>query len=166
MLNSLNNLAAEEKELVMNAPSMVTVLIAAADGKVDESETGWATKLTDMRSYSNEEELQAYYEEVSKNFAQQVRMMVKALPADQKNVVPELSAKLAGLNEVLPKLPPVLAAKFLKSLRTFANHIARASGGFLRMASISKEEKALIDLPMITYVPVVIPTEEEEEEVD
>ena len=166
MVNSLNTLAAEEKELVMNALPMVTVLIAAADGKVDESETGWATKLTDMRSYSNEEELQSYYEEVSKNFEQQVRMMVKALPANQKQAVPELSTKLAGLNEVLPKLPPVLATKFLKSLRTFANHIARASGGFLRMASISKEEKVLVDLPMLTYVPPAPPVEEEEEVVD
>ena len=163
MLNSLDKLTAEEKDLVMNALPIITVMIAAADGKVDESETGWANKLTDIRSYSHEEELQAYYEKVSENFAQQVRMIVKDLPANTKDAVPALAATLAGMNDILPKLPPTISGPFLKSMKTFATHIARASGGFLKIASISKEEQALIDLPMITFVPPVIVEEEEED---
>ena len=166
MLSSLDKLTAEEKHLVMNALPVITVLIAAADGKVDESETGWASKLTDMRSYSHEEELQEYYEAISVNFDQEVRMLVKDLPANTKEAIPALSAVLAGMNEVLPKLPPQLAAIFLKSMKTFAKHIARASGGFLRMASISKEEQALINLPMITFVPEEIVEDTEEETTD
>jgi len=164
MLNTLEKLTAAEKDLVMNALPILTVMIAAADGKVDESETGWATKLTEIRGYSHEERLQGYYDVVGKDFDQKVRMMVKALPADQKSAVPELAEQLAGLNTILPQLPPKIAGIFLKSLRTFATHIARASGGFLKIASISKEEKALIDLPMITYVPPVIEEEEIEED--
>ena len=163
MLNSLDNLSKEEKDLVMNALPIITVMIAAADGKVDESETNWANKLTDIRSYSHEEELQAYYEKVSENFAQQVRMMVKDLPTNTKDAIPALSATLAGMNEVLPKLPATMSGPFLKSMKTFAKHIARASGGFLKIASISKEEQDLINLPMITFVPPVIVKEEEED---
>jgi len=125
--------------------------------------TNWANKLTDIRSYSHEEELQAYYEKVGENFAQQVRMMVKDLPANQKDAVPALAATLAGMNDVLPKLPPTISGPFLKSMKTFAKHIARASGGFLKIASISKEEQALIDLPMITFIPPVIEEEVEED---
>ena len=164
MLNSLDKLTTEEKDLVMNALPIITVMIAAADGEVDESETGWANKLTDIRSYSHEEELQAYYEKVSENFDQQVRMMVKDLPANTKDAVPALAATLAGMNDILPKLPPTISGPFLKSMKSFATHIARASGGFLKIASISKEEQALIDLPMITFVPPVIVEEEEEED--
>jgi len=163
MLNSLDNLSTQEKDLVMNALPIITVMIAAADGSVDESETNWANKLTDIRSYSHEEDLQAYYEKVGENFAQQVRMMVKDLPANQKDAVPALAATLAGMNDILPKLPPTVSGPFLKSMKTFAKHIARASGGFLKIASISKEEQALIDLPMITFVPPVIVEEEEGE---
>jgi len=164
MLNTLDTLTTAEKDLVMNALPIITVMIAAADGKVDESETGWATKLTDIRGYSHEELLQGYYDLVGKDFDQKVRMMVKALPADQKSAVPELAEQLAGLNAILPQMPPKLSGIFLKSLKTFATHIARASGGFLKIASISKEEKALIELPMITYVPPVVEEEEIEED--
>ena len=160
MLNSLDKLTTAEKDLVMNALPIITVMIAAADGKVDESETNWANKLTDIRSYSHEEELQAYYEKVGENFEQQVRMMVKDLPTNTKDAVPALAATLAGMNEVLPKLPATVSGPFLKSMKTFAKHIARASGGFLKIASISKEEQALIDLPMITFVPPVIEEED------
>ena len=164
MLNYLDRLTTAEKDLVMNALPIVTIMIAAADGKVDISETRWATKLTDIRGYSHEELLQEYYDLVGKDFDQKVRMMVKALPADQKSAVPGLAEQLAGLNTILPQLPPKIAGIFLKSLKTFATHIARASGGFLKIASISKEEKALIDLPMITFIPPVIEEEETEEE--
>jgi len=64
-------------------------------------------------------------------------MMVKDLPANQKDAVPALAATLAGMNDVLPKLPPTISGPFLKSMKTFAKHIARASGGFLKIASIS-----------------------------
>ncbi len=162
MFPFLDKLSATEKELVMNAMPIITVMIAAADGKVDSNETGWANKLTDIRSYSHEEALQPYYEKVSEDFDQKVRMMVKALPQNTKEAIPGFVAQLEGFNDILPKLPPKVAGKLLESMKSFATHIARASGGFLKMASISKEEKALIDLPMITYVPPVIEEEEEE----
>ena len=58
---------------------------------------------------------------------------------------------------MLPKLPQVMGAKLYKSLTSFAKHIARADGGVFKMWSISKEEQALVDLPMIT--PVDMPEE-------
>lgn len=162
MFPFLDKCSVAEQELVMNALPIVTVMIAAADGKVDSNETGWASKLADIRSYSHEEALQPYYEKVSEGFDQKVRMMVKALPNNTKEAIPEFVSQLEGFNEILPKLPPKVAGTLLKSMKSFAKHIARASGGFLKMASISKEEKALIDLPMITFIPPVIEEEEEE----
>jgi len=162
MFPFLDKLTDSEKELVMNAMPIVTVMIAAADGTVDSSETGWANKLTDIRSYSHEEMLQPYYEKVSEDFAQKVRMMVKELPKNTKEAIPGLVAQMEQFNEILPKMPPKIAGSLLKSMKSFARHIARASGGFLKIASISKEEAALIDLPMITFIPPVIEEEEEE----
>jgi len=128
MLNAMQSLSQEEKDLLLEALPLVTVLIAGADGKIDVSETSWAEKLTGIRSYSN-----------------------------AKEATKSISDKLAGLNDILPKLPQVMAAKLYKSLTSFAKHIARADGGVFKMWSVSKEEQALIDLPMIT--PVEMPEE-------
>ena len=158
MLEAMQTLSQEEQDLLLDALPLVTVLIAGADGKIDKSETSWATKLTDIRSYSNEPELNDFYEKVSGNFAEKLSYLVSQWPADAKAGVKEVSEKLAGLNPILAKVPQALGAKFYTSLTSFAKHIARADGGIFKMWSISKEEEALIGLPMIT--PIEMPEEE------
>lgn len=157
MLNAMQSLSQKEQDLLLEALPLVTVLIAGADGDIDISETSWAEKLTGIRSYSNEPELNDFYEKVHEDFSGKVSYLIKGLPADTKEATKSISDKLAGLNDVLPKLPQVLGAKFYKSLTSFAKHIARADGGVFKMWSISKEEEALIDLPMIT--PIELPEE-------
>jgi len=83
---------------------------------------------------------------------------MKEIPAESKEGTQIISDKLTGLNPILAKLPQILAAKYYKSLTSFAKHIARADGGFFKMWSISKEEEALIGLPMLT--PIEMPEEE------
>ena len=160
MFDSINKLNQEEQQILMDALPLVTVLIASADGKIDKSETAWAEKLADIRSYSNEPDLNEYYEKVSEHFAERVSWFISELPEDTDAGIQMISKKLEGLNEVLPKLPQELGAKFYKSFTSFAKHIARADGGFLKMWSISKEEAALIDLPMINEISM--PEEEED----
>lgn len=154
----MQSLSQEEQGLLFDALPLVTVLIAGADGKIDVSETSWADKLTDIRSYSNEPELNAFYEKVHEGFSGRVSYLIKELPATTPEGTKMISEKLAGLNPILAKLPQALGAKTYKSLTSFAKHIARADGGFLKAWSISKSEAALIDLPMIT--PIEMPEEE------
>jgi len=158
MLNAIQNLSQEEQALLFDALPLVTVLIAGADGKIDASETNWAKKLTDIRSYSNEPELNSFYEEANKDFEGKVSYLIKEIPAESKEGTQIIADKLADLNPILAKLPQRLAAKFYISLTSFAKHIARADGGFFKMWSVSKEEEALIGLPMLT--PIEMPEEE------
>lgn len=158
MLNAIENLSQEEQALMFEALPLVTVLIAGADGKIDASETNWAKKLTDIRSYANEPELNSFYEKANKDFAGKLSYLIKEIPAESKEGTQMIADKLAGLNPILAKLPQRLAAKFYISLTSFAKHIARADGGFFKMWSVSKEEEALIGLPMLT--PIEMPEEE------
>jgi len=158
MLNAMQNLSQEEQDLLMDALPLVTVLIAGADGKIDVSETSWAEKLTDIRSYSNEPELNDFYEKAHEDFSDKVSYLMSTIPAESKEGTQMISDKLTGLNDILAKVPQALGAKFYKSLTSFAKHIARADGGLFKMWSISKEEEALIGLPMIT--PIEMPEEE------
>ena len=160
MLNSIKNLSPEDQETLFDALPLVTVLIAGADGKIDKSETAWADKLTDIRSYSNEPDLNEFYEKVHENFSNRVSWFISNLPVETKEGTAFISEKIAKLNDVLPKLSPKLAIKFHESLTSFAKHIARADGGFFKMWSISKEESALIGLPMINKIEMPEDSEE------
>lgn len=155
----MQNLSQEEQDVLLEALPIVTVLVASADGKIDESETAWAEKLTHIRSYANETDLNDFYQKVETNFMEKVNWYISQLPESTEAGVQLMSDKLAALNDILPKLPQDIAAKFYLSLKSFARHIARADGGLFKIWSISKEEAALIELPMIQ--PIEMPVEEE-----
>ena len=80
------------------------------------------------------------------------------LPVTQTDKNNYLSEKLTLLNPILAKLESKVAYNLYKDFKSFADHVARSSGGFMRFGAISKEEKALIPLSMLT------PVEYEEEE--
>lgn len=60
MIKELEALKAEERELMMDAISLVTLLVAGADGKIDSRETEWATKITKIRGYKEKAELKPF----------------------------------------------------------------------------------------------------------
>ncbi len=65
----------------------------------------------------------------------------------------KISEELVKLNDILPKLDPLFARAFLKSMRTFASSVAESSGGIFGFFSVSFDEQQLIGLEMITYEP-------------
>jgi hypothetical protein len=75
----------------------------------------------------------------------------------------EISRRLTPLNDILAKLEPKVAAAMYDELKTFAKHVARASGGFLKMLSISHEERRWISLPMLREFTWTPPEGDEEE---
>ena len=139
---------------------LITILIAGADGKIDEQELNWAEKLTYIRSYAEPEELNQFYSEVEDGFDSKVQQTLSALPDDLIAREEEISKKLSNLNIVLACLPNNIAYQVYSGFTSFAKHIAKASGGFLRFGSISSKEKPWISLPMIE--PIILQIEEDE----
>jgi hypothetical protein len=124
-------------------------LIAGADGKIDTSEIEWAQKLTQIRSYSIPGELVNYYKDVGTDFHERLHGIIEAMPEDNQKREEILISKLTGINPILKKLENHIGAEMYNSFRTFAKHVAKASGGFMRFFSISLEERNLMELPMI-----------------
>lgn len=141
---------------------LITILIAGADDDIDEQELNWAEKLTHIRSYAKPEELNSFYAEVQAVFIERFNALLQELPGDLDARQSMISHRLAHLNSILPLLDNHVGHTIYDSLTSFAKHIARASGGFLRFASISKAEKHWIDLPMID--PIILEELEEEED--
>ncbi len=157
--NIFKNLTTDQYNALKESLSLVTVLIAGADGKIDEQELNWAEKLTKIRTYAEPESLNEFYEEVEKGFIANVAALISDLPKEVESRQRMISQKLAQLNDILPLLENKVAFQIYESLISFASHIAKASGGFLRFGSVSKEEKQWINLPMIH--PVILQEEEE-----
>lgn len=153
-------LSETEFSTVVDALPRIAILIAGADGKIDEEETDWAEKLTHIRSYNHPPALEGLYEAANEHFGGQLHAFVASYPkqSDDRNRV--ISSELESLNPILASLDPSTASAVYESLTSFARHIARSSGGFLGFGAISAEEEAWIGLPMLTPIEAV--SEEEE----
>jgi len=160
-MNFLGGLNEEQYSKLKDAPVHITILIAGADGKIDEQELNWAEKLTHIRTYAQPEELNTYYTDVEDSFDDKISDALSTLPSDLNLREKELSERLSALNEILACLDNSIAFKLYDSFVSFAKHIAKASGGFLRFGSISSQEKEWIDLPMIEPIILEIPEDED-----
>ena len=158
MLDSFVGISEDEKQSLINAIPEITVLIAGADGVIDTEEVAWAKKLTGIRSYTNPESLQEYYGFVGDEFEDKLNALINELPKDVNERNSILKGRLEKLNPILAKMDNENAYGLYNSFISFAEHVAKSSGGFLRMWAISGEEKEWVNLPMINKI------EKEEEE--
>jgi len=163
-MNVFPQISSEQFELLRDAPALVTILVAGADGVIDEQELNWAEKLAHIRSYAEPEELNQYYEAVEEQFGSTFQEYMDSLPSELKPREASISEKLSGLNDVLSCLDNQVAYRIYMSLLSFAKHIAKASGGFLRFGSISREEKRWIGLEMIH--PIILEIEDDNDLID
>ena len=158
MLNNLYQLNEEEKQELFDAIPVITLLIAGADGKIEKEELEGSEKITKIRGYSGHEVMQEFYDKIGEDYTERLQRWLKVIPQDTAGRTAHLSARIEKLNPILAKLDQEWGARMYDSLTSFAKHVAKASGGILGFGSISKEEAALIDLPMLT--PIEMPEEE------
>ena len=161
MIPQFETLSKEEKDLMTDALSLITILIAGADGNIEPKEKEWAAKIAKIRTYSNPDELHDYYVMVGGNFAKRNEELIAALPKEVGNRNLNISDQLSLLNAIFPKLDPHYAALLYDSFVSFAEHVAKAAGGFLGIGSVNAAEAKWVNLPML--VEVVAPIQEEEE---
>jgi hypothetical protein len=157
----LETLNQAELQQLEDAIPQIAILIAGADGTIDEEERQWADKLAHIRAFAGDKVLHDFYNEVHSNFSIRFNDMLKTLPKDLSQQQQILSDKLAILNPILAKIDPRVAYHVYKSMTSYAKSIAEESGGFFRIGSISKAEQKWINLPMLT--PIEEPAKEEEQ---
>jgi len=150
-----------EQKLLKNAIPLITALIAGADGNIDSEEKEWAAKIMKIRGYQHPPALEGYYTLVGAEFAARLDELISTLPTGTEERNKMISDELAQLNDIFPKMNPLFAAHFYQSFVTFAEHVAKASGGFLGFGAISREEGKFVELPMLNKVEMPEDAEEE-----
>jgi len=152
MIAKLANLSEAEAAQLLDAIPLITILIAGADGVIDPSETEWAEKLTKIRQYDYASEFNDYYKAVGEGYSNRVKELIEDLPGDTDRRTEEITNRLDALNALLSKLEHNYAIGLMDSFKTFAHHVARASGGFFGIGSVSTAESKLMDLPMLKAI--------------
>lgn len=149
MIREFEKLKSAEIELMHKAPVLVSILIAGADGKIDNKEVKRAISLTEAKQKRSRSSLMAFYTEVGTDFEDKIRIVIQSLPSKVEKRTAEISVLLSQLEPVLRKLNIQLAKEFYNSLREIATEIAESSGGVLGLKTIGDEEALLVNLPMI-----------------
>lgn len=154
MLDEFKGISESEYTQLKDAVAAITILIAGADGTIEEQETNWAVKVTKIRSYSLPRRLSTFYKEVGRSFKDDLEPLKSDFKTDPEGTMQRLKFHLASLNDVFAKLEDrEVAYELYLSLRSFARHVARSTGGVLGWGSIGPEEDELIGLTMIHPVP-------------
>lgn len=160
MSEYFTNLNQDEKTALSDALALITVLIAGADGSFEQEELEWAEKVTHIRSYKLKGELKSYYESVEDQLMEKIQYFIDQMPTNVGERSAQISARLSDLNPILAKLEPAVGAKLYQGFLSFADHVAKASGGVMGFFSVNAEEARWIGLPMIQ--PIVFEGDEEE----
>lgn len=138
-----------EKDLMIDAIPLITILVAGADGNIDEKELASAEKMLKVRSYDFNSQLKDYFKRVGEQFEDRLKKHINDLPkdADKRNVA--IAEILNGLNPILHKMDDFDAAIYYKNFRSFAKHVAEASGGIFVFMTIGPKEADVVELPML-----------------
>ena len=152
MLQEFKNLSAAEVQTMYDAIPLITILVAGADGHMDEVELTEAKRLADIRGYNNTGQMNAYYEKVSENLAERINELSRDLPNDVEPRQAEIGRRLSALNAIFPKIQLPFNYLYYRDMHSFAHHVAESHGGFLRYMTVGPKEAKVVDLPMITPV--------------
>lgn len=148
MIPEFENLDGGEVELMLKAPFLICILIAGADGNIDNKEIRSGIHVI-TESARGVQSMFNYYREVEQDFEDKLKILIQSYPFESEKRNPVLTEELAGLNAVLPKLERAFAVQCYKSFTSLARRIAESSGGLLGIKSVGEEESELLSLEMI-----------------
>ncbi len=149
MIPEFNTLSPQEGELMHKAPMLVCILIAGADGRIDQSEISKAISLATKKYIPGKSRLVEFYDEVGADFEDKLKIVIQGFPVKEKERAPRVIAELSLLNDILKKLDKEFSIEFYNSLTEIAIEIAKSSGGVLGIKTVGQEEARYLSLDMI-----------------
>lgn len=155
------NLSENEYQQLIDAVPLIAILIAGADDQIDIKEEAWSQKIVKIRSYAFDYDLKQIYQELEKNFKARFDNFLSTLPKEAESRNTSISNKLETLNPILAKMNIKSSSQLYNTYLSYAEEVAKASGGFLRMLAVSPSENLWIGLPMLD--PIFFDDLDEEE---
>jgi len=133
---------------MLRAPLLVCILIAGADGDIDQAEVKKAIE-TARKKAAATTSLMEYYRHVVEDFEDKLKVVLQDFPVETTQRSPLVVEELTRLNPVLNKLGKKFAADFYQSILEMAKKTAESSGGVLGIKAVGAQEARYVSLPMI-----------------
>jgi hypothetical protein len=149
MLPEFNKLSPAEVELMYKAPILVCILIAGADGNIDNREIKGAIALTEKKQKRSKSHLFAFFNELGEDFEDKLKIVIQEFPSSEAGRSPLVVQALSSINPILKKLDASFAIEFYACLKEISSTIAKSSGGLLGMKKVGDEEAKYVHLSMI-----------------
>jgi hypothetical protein len=126
MINRLEKLSGEERELLYKAPVLLSVLASCSSKGINPTQKKDAIWLAHLKTFTADPVLTPYYTEVEKQFVPQFEATVqKYYPFDEAHQT-ALKEEINKVEDVVAKLDTGYAEDLMKSLKAYANHVKRS----------------------------------------
>lgn len=127
MIKQFEKLTNEERELLYNAPVLVSVLVSCSYKEVNKYQKADAIKLAHLKTFTAHPLLLPYYVEVEKTFKERFDAAIKKYyPFDEVKRI-ELKKEIEGVNRIIEKLDNEFARTLHKSLDGYTKHVKKAA---------------------------------------
>jgi hypothetical protein len=127
MISEFDKLNPQEKELLIKAPVLLSVLAACSGHTINKAQKSDAVKLAHIKTFSAVPELQPYYKEVEKNFKhyfEQIAEQYSPFDEVQRHL---LKQEINSVHKIIGKLAPTYGSLLSKSLERYVSHVKRAT---------------------------------------
>lgn len=152
MLSKIEHLSPSDRELVLNAPVLISALISGADGEFSQEEITQAARIIHIKTYSETRDVSGVYKSVDGYTEESILNIIRTLPTSTLERTQFLIDKLKGLNHIFPQLDSNFALDLYTSLRELAFYVSNT--GDLGVGMRSEQEKELAKLEFLN-VPEV-----------
>jgi hypothetical protein len=149
MIKQLENLRNEDRELVIEAPVLVALLIAAADNKIDKDEYNETVRVIHTKAFSELSSLKEVYQELESHVEQSIDGILNRYSGDIEGMSEMIAERLSRLNDIFSQMDGGFALRFYRSLKNLAYHVATAHHELLGEKLTDHKTKELMELPMI-----------------
>ncbi len=131
MIKQFEKLTQEEKEFLLKAPILFSVLSTSKDHEISKEKKADAIKLAHLKTFTADPLLLPYYTEVEKNFKMYFETILKKyMPFDDAKRE-ALKEEINLLNSIISKLDKDFARTLHKSLSKYAEHVKKSERNFL-----------------------------------
>lgn len=144
---NIDKLSSEELNELYGLPYYIALLIASADGYVDEAEIKKAIRIISANEHlRSHNELSSYYDIINDDAEDKLKIILAAAPKNPKDRTLYFTRKIAEANILFTKLEKNFVSDLIDSLRNLGKQVAKASGGIFGFGSIGNEELKLLQL--------------------
>ena len=131
MIKQFADLSAQEMELLLKAPALVSVLAASGDEKIGDDEKADAVKRAQVATFGSKPILREYYTAVENGFENNFEAIVREYAPFDEAKREALKEEINKLNLIIDRLDTDFAIALHESLKHYADDVNKAHRSIL-----------------------------------